>query len=254
MNLEDAQVWSCGGGTQSGAIAFFIGEGLLPKPDHCFMIDTQRERSSTWPFVDGFIRPQLARVGLTLHVVRKDAFTTVDLLSTKGAILLPGFTTHSGSIGKLPGWCSGSWKQEVSERYLRSLGVKTAKIWIGISTDELRRVRRPHRPWLIPTYPLVYLLSKSRLDCVAAIRSTGYKGDIPHSACWMCPNLADEEWSDMKRDTPEDFAQAVKFDLDMREIDPHFWIHESCKPLGEVDFTAQQSMFPDRGCTGGCFT
>jgi hypothetical protein len=30
--------------------------------------DLGREKSGTWPFVDGFIRPQLARVGLELDV------------------------------------------------------------------------------------------------------------------------------------------------------------------------------------------
>jgi len=55
-----AQVWSCGGGTQSGAIAELIRLGKLPVPDFAFMTNTGRERSSTWPFVDGFIRPALA--------------------------------------------------------------------------------------------------------------------------------------------------------------------------------------------------
>jgi hypothetical protein len=56
------EVWSCGGGTQSGAIAVLIAQGRLPKPDIAFMTNTGRERSSTWPFVDGFIRQQLAKI------------------------------------------------------------------------------------------------------------------------------------------------------------------------------------------------
>lgn len=37
------QVWSCGGGTQSGAIASLIRLGKLPRPDYAFMTDTGRE-------------------------------------------------------------------------------------------------------------------------------------------------------------------------------------------------------------------
>lgn len=71
--MSKAEVWSCGGGTQSGAIATLIGMGKLPKPDICFMTDTGREKSSTWPFVDGFIRPQLAQVGAIVAAITRAA-------------------------------------------------------------------------------------------------------------------------------------------------------------------------------------
>ena len=70
----------------------------------------------------------------------------------------------------------------------------------------------------------------------------------------MCPNLADDEWLEMKRDWPEDFARAVAIEREMRIDDPHFWLHPALVPLDQVDFLAQHSMFEDRGCTGGCFT
>ena len=47
VKLIGTEIWSCGGGTQSGAIAVLIGQGKLPKPDLCFMTDTGREKSST---------------------------------------------------------------------------------------------------------------------------------------------------------------------------------------------------------------
>ena len=122
MKLIDAQIWSCGGGTQSGAMAVLIAQGRLPKPDLCYMTDT------------------------------------------------------------------------------------------------------------------------------------GWQEDIPHSACYMCPNLADSEWVDMKTNWPDDFWRAVLIERELRKGDPHFWLHPSCQPLDEVDFDAQQTMFADRGCTGGCFT
>lgn len=256
MKTADVQVWSCGGGTQSGAMAILIRSGRLPKPDLCFMTDTGREKSSTWPFVDQFIRPQLALAGCELVVVKASEFVSEDyigLTSPNGTILLPGYTSQSGSIGKLSGFCSGKWKQDVAERYFRSLGIKTAINWLGISVDEIRRVRNQHRNWLKLRYPLVFEIRMTRLDCVQLIRSTGWSGTIPHSACWMCPNLADDEWQEMKQDYPDDFEKAVVVERELQRDDPHFWLHPSCKPLAEVDFTAQGTMFSDRGCTGGCF-
>lgn len=257
MKQKDVQVWSCGGGTQSGAIAALIGDGRLPKPDISVMVNTGRERSGTWPFVNDFIRPQLAQVGAELIVIpslEADG-EPVSLFAADGLILLPGFTTQiSGSVGKLSAFCSGTWKRDPQERYLRSLGVETATQWIGISRDELKRLRGQHRPWLKITYPLVFTIPMRRIDCVQLIRSKGWVGPIPHSACWMCANANDGEWQDLKRDWPEDFEAACLLEEESQRTDPHFWLHPSCKPLRSVDFAEQHTMFADRGCTTGCFT
>jgi hypothetical protein len=256
MKTQNVEVWSCGGGTQSGAIAVLIGSGKLPRPDLCFMTNTGREKSGTWPFVEAFIRPHLAKVGAELQIIQSSDFGGGTLFGGEDGIspLMPGFTTQSGSVGKLSPFCSGSWKTDVGERYLRSLGIETARNWIGISTNELKRVRKQHRPWLELYYPLVFAVPMSRQQCVELIRSTGWTGPIPHSACYMCPNMSDAEWIDLKTNWPEDFAAACAVEAQVRLIDPHFYCHPSCVPLGLVDFTAQGTMFADRGCTAGCFT
>jgi hypothetical protein len=255
--MKDIQVWSCGGGTQSGAIAALIASGKLPKPDICFMTDTGRERSGTWPFVDGFIRPQLAKVGLELQVVPASKFANLDVVyeSDEGlTVLLPGYTTQAGQVGKLSPFCSGKWKLDVAERFLRSIGVETARNWIGISHDEARRIRAQHRNWLELWYPLIFEVPMTRSACVELIRASGWMKEIPHSACWMCPNASDAEWLDMSTHYPLDFAKACELEADIRLTDPHFYLHPSCIPLADVDFTAQHSMFAERGCTTGCFT
>jgi len=251
----DAVIWSCGGGTQSGAIASLISVGELPRPDYAFMTDTGREKSGTWPFVDGFIRPALAKVGLELTIVKKSEFCEIDLFSAATAsVLLPGYTDQSGSVGKLQGWCSGRWKRDVAERWMRSIGIVSATNWIGISVDELRRVRSQHRGWLKLEYPLIFMVRYTRSRCIERIRADGWKGEIPHSACWMCPNMSDGEWLDMQINWPGDFARACDLEIEIQQSDPHFWLHPSCVPLASVDFTGQTTMFADRGCTTGCFT
>ena len=252
--MQNAEVWSCGGGTQSGAIALLIAQGKLPKPDIAYMIDTQREKSSTWPFVDGFIRPLLSGAGVDLVIVQKNRFATVDLFSLQGGLLMPGFTTINGNVGKLEPFCSGEWKRDVGSRYLRSIGVESATVWIGISIDEMRRVRTPRRKWLQLSYPLIFTIPMRRDQCVELIRSTGWTAEIPHSACFMCPNQSDAEWIDMKLNYPDDFSKACAIEAEVQLKDQHFYLHPSCIPLGTVDFFAQSTMFADRGCTNGCFT
>lgn len=248
------EVWSCGGGTQSGAIAALIGDGRLPAPDMVVMVDTGRERSSTWSFVNGFIRPQLAKAGLDVVRVRKEKFATVDLYGANGDILMPGFTNQSGSVGKLSSYCSNEWKKRVTMRYLRSVGVEECRNWIGISVDEMHRVRTPDTKWLQLRYPLIYDIPMRRHECVSLIKETGWSGHIPHSSCWMCPNHTDAEWIEMKTGWPADFAAAITLERDVQQKDPHFFLHPSCVPLGEVDFFAQRSLFADRDCIGNCFT
>jgi hypothetical protein len=93
-----------------------------------------------------------------------------------------------------------------------------------------------------------------RQQCVELIRSVGWVGVIPRSACYMCPNMRNAEWIDMKTNFPEDFEAACAVEAKVRVKDPHFYCHESCVPLAQVDFYSQQTMFTDHGCTTGCFT
>jgi len=251
--MKDAQIWSCGGGTQSGAIATLIQLGRLPRPDFAFMTDTGRERASTWPFVNGYIRPALATVGLDLTIVKASQFARLDVF-WNGTVLLPGFTTQNGGSGKLEPFCSGKWKRDVAERWMRSIGIETARNWLGISRDEARRIRAQHRGWLALWYPLIFEIPMTRAACIELIRSQGWAGQIPHSACYMCPNHSDAEWLDMQRNWPEDFRAACELEREMRQKDPHFYLHPACIPLESITFDAQASMFPERGCTTGCFT
>lgn len=255
--MKDVQVWSCGGGTQSGAIAELIKQRKLPRPDFAFMTDTTREGSATWPFVNNFIRPRLAEVGLELSIVDAAKFGHIEL-KEDGTHLLPGFTNQNivvmGKPGKLRAFCSGHWKRDVGMRYIRSLGVETGVNWIGISIDEMHRIRTPRVKWLKLRYPLCFDVPMRRWNCVELIKATGWSGAIPHSACWMCPNHNDPEWIDMQQNWPDDFNAAVALERGLRVDDPNFFLHESCVPLDEVDFFAQRSALVSSGCTSECFT
>ena len=233
---DPTQVWCCGGGTQSAAIGAAICSGKLAKPDLAVIVDTGRERSATWEYFDGCIYPRLKSAGVSVERVRSDSFTQVRLFDIENSPLLPGFTTLSAK-GKLSNFCSGTWKRDVIERWLRSIGVKTCRLWFGISLDEMRRVRNPHRNWIQHYYPIVWDLRLRRRECLALLESLGWPRP-PRSACWMCPNAGDEEW----------------LDREMRAIDPHFYLHGSCVPLDDVVF-AEASAGEDRGCnTAFCFT
>lgn len=249
-------IWSCGGGMQSAAIAALVVQGKLPKPDLSVIVDTEREKASTWEYAESVLIPKLREVGVTLHRVPKSEFAKVDVYSHKGSLLLPVFSNRDSAQGKMVNYCSGEWKRNVILRWLRAQGVNECETWIGISVDEMRRMRYSRVLWAKNRYPLIepeFGLCYRRSDCMAEVERLGWPTP-PRSACWMCPNMGNSEWREMKTDYPEDFARAVEFERVMRAKDPHAWLHQSCVPLDEVDFSLQGSLFDDRSCSSGlCF-
>lgn len=212
------QIWSCGGGVQSAAIAALIVTGKLPKPDLAAIVDTGRERSSTWDYFNFTLEPGLSRVGVKLNRIYKSEYATVDLVSSGGSILLPGFTNINGKIGKLPGYCSNEWKARPLQRWARKMGVKQADCWLGISTDEMKRVRQSEMMWWQKKYPLIFEVPMSRQQCIDLVKSIGWP-EPPRSSCWMCPNMGKHEWESI---TDYERQQADQLQRELQEIDPYF--------------------------------
>lgn len=254
-------VWSCGGGTQSAAIAALIVLGELPKPAAAVIADTGREASATWRYYDNVLKPQLSKVGVDLvrlpHSFFGPGWNTVDLLDGKGKPLMPMFTNISGEIGQTRKYCSNEWKARPCERYYRSLGLKSGEIWIGFSSDEAHRWRAPDpdAAWN-QVYPLVER-RMSRSECIALVtRRMGWP-DPPRSSCSMCPYRSDAEWTHLRKTDPADFAAAVRLERETHCIDPHLFLHRSCKPLDTVDFGEAQIdllVDADHCASGHCFT
>lgn len=248
------QIWSSGGGVQSTAIAALIVAGKLPKPDLAVIADTERELSTTWAYMEAVTIPALKNVGVQLHRVKKSKYASVDLYggADKKSLLIPAFTTHSGDIGKLPGFCSGEWKLRVVQRWANAEhGVEAATMWMGISTDEMGRASLPSGKWW-KRYPLIEL-NMSRADCFRVVEEAGWP-EPPRSSCWMCPNHREDEWLWQSVAAPQDHRKAVVFDLEMRKKDPHAWLHPSAQPLGEVKFDVANEVMFGKGCqTGLCF-
>lgn len=172
---ERTQIWNCGGGTQSTAIAALIIQGKLAKPDLAIIVDTERERSSTWRYLDQYTLPALAEIGVILHRVPKSRYATVDLFGGKdgNTVLIPAFTDQEGDVGKLDAFCSMEWKVRVAQRWaVTEHGVTAATNWIGISTDEDRRAKSLGSGKWMKRFPLIEL-GISRGECYGIVRRMG---------------------------------------------------------------------------------
>lgn len=244
-----AQVLSYGGGTQSVAMALLVLDGVLPRPDLILCADTSREATSTWEYLDLYVRPLIGLAGIKVEISSHE-LATVDLYSHKGTLLLPVYT----ATGKFRTFCSNEWKVAVNERYLRGRGIKSADSWIGYSVDESSRVKgHGESPWF-RRYPLLELmLSKS--DCERIILSHGMPLP-PKSACYMCPHRHNVEWRFLRDNHPADFEKACVLDEEIREDDEQHsvYLHESRVPLRQANLDAIDRREPSRQCgLGNCF-
>ncbi|WP_252013251.1 hypothetical protein [Vibrio sp. SCSIO 43140] len=259
FNSERINVFSSGGGTQSNAMIVLISQGVLPKPDLVVMSDTEREMTDVFTYQKEHIEPLCRRIGLEYLIVQKSDYTNHDITDFKGNNVLPPVFTEwngrdtNGLCGKQPGYCSDKWKKEVVRRVCNERFPKSQfDMWLGITTDEIRRVKATIGKWQ-NRYPLIEL-RLSRADAIRVVEKAGLPTP-PRSACWMCPNRHDLEWADMKQNAPNDFSKAVLFERELQKDYPHLWLHKSGKPIDEVVFSdGQIDMFSNFCDSGMCFT
>ena len=160
--------------------------------------------------------------------------------------------------------CTREYKIEPIERAVRSfLGVKRVprgvrvEALIGISWDEVQRMKPSRTPWVDNRYPLVDA-RLTRRDCLRIAAEAGL-AEPKKSACVFCPFHDDKYWLNLRDNHPEEFARAVAFDVAIRDmsksgIKGQMFLHRSLKPLQMADFRHDGQVDLDFGqeCGGVC--
>ncbi len=245
-------VMSYGGGKQTVAMVTLVLEGKLQKPDVIVMADTGREVQTTFEYLNSIVQPALKAIGLHVEIAGHE-YSHHDLYKS-GDLLLPTFTRQSGSVGKMPTFCSDEWKQRVIRRWLRERGVNDTDVWLGISLDEAERMKASGLNWYRHVYPLIEITPMHRSQCVTQIQKFGW--EVPNkSRCYMCPNQSALAWKDLKRRNDGDFEKAAQLENEVRQKDQHVYFHPLAIPLEQAveQSELQTDMFD--GCDSGyCFT
>jgi len=167
--------------------------------------------------------------------------------------------------------CTTEYKIQPIQRKIRELlGAKKgqqirdkrARQWFGISTDEAHRQKDSRVPWSDNWYPLIDH-GLSRNDCLHWLSDHGF-GRPRKSACIGCPYHSNHVWARMKRDYPEEWADAVEFDALLRANGNRIpgtvgesYLHRRMLPLPEAILKEDR---PDQGefefmgeeCEGMC--
>jgi hypothetical protein len=250
---EIVNIISLGAGVQSSAMALMCAKGELPYKVKCAIFaDTQAEPASVYRWLD-WLEKQLP---FPVHRVTKgslvEATMRVRTSKKNGRQYMKNFVPSfgvgaDGSHGMMPRKCTYDFKIIPIIQACRKLanikrGEKTHQMnsLIGISLDEVRRMKPSREPWVTNVYPLVDARI-SRIGCLTWMKKNNFPTP-PRSACVFCPFHSNSEWQRLKTEEPEEFAKAVQFEKDMwatakaRNVTSVEYLHASRQPLDQVQF------------------
>lgn len=139
----------------------------------------------------------------------------------------------------------------------RAKGVYKVRAMLGISYDEIIRMKPSRVEWIDNTYPLIDA-KLTREDCKKFLKETF--GEVaPRSSCYYCPHHSDSYWKWLRDEHPADFAKAVSFDARLRHSQPGLkgeaFLHGQLVPLSEVVWKGESQMKLDgfgAECEGVC--
>lgn len=242
-----------------------LGRHGVPKADCAIFADTGDEIEDTYRELEWAER--FGKVhGIPVYTV--DVGTTLAAAAAaalsgrkrgngaKFFVSLPLYVVNDdGSHGMIRRQCTNEFKLVPIRLKVRELlGLKKgepakgklARALIGISLDEVIRMKPSPDAYIHNAYPLI----DARLNvqnCVTFLRENGFSIPVK-SACRMCPYHDDAYWRWLKTARPEEFEKACAFDDLIRDLKKAgltqaAYVHRSCRPLREIDFSSEE----DRG-------
>jgi hypothetical protein len=262
MTAPPVHILSLGAGVQSSTLALMAAHGEVagyPHPIGAIFADTQDEPKSVYEWLN-WLDAEIQRCPhpFPIHRVTKGRLADKSLemrVSKKGQKYsqtnIPFFTRNAdSSIGRITHRsCTADFKIKPVMQAARKLGgIKRGQKhvgviqWIGISLDEVRRMKPSRDPWARSCWPLIEM-RMSRGDCKEWMKRKNYP-EPPRSSCVYCPFHNNAEWRRLKAQEPDEFQKAVEFERQVQaaksrsdNMDATPFLHRSCIPLDQVDLS-----------------
>ena len=271
MESASLRVISLGAGVQSSVMALKAERGDIgPRPDCAIFADTGWEPLSVYQHLE-WLKRQLSFpvYRVTSGNLRDDLETNLNTTGHRFASIPFFLINKDGSNGMARRQCTSEYKLKPIRRKIRELGglkprQRTPKgflveVWIGISRDEMMRVKDNRDSWAQNRWPLLEE-DMTRRDCLRWFEENYPDRELVKSACVGCPFHNDHEWRQLKEAAPDEFEEACVIDEKLRETEGRFrgkrFLHAKRVPLRDIDFsTAEergQGQLFDNECEGMC--
>jgi hypothetical protein len=246
---EPVHVISLGAGVQSSAMALMAAAGEIePMPLAAIFADTTYEPRAVYEWLD-WLEKQLP-----FPVYRAKAYENRRGIFQRGHTQIPVYSDRG--FGKRQ--CTSNWKiipiyrkcREVLDSVGKCLPDGAVTLWIGISLDEVMRMKSSQENWIRNRWPLIDKRI-SRQGCLLWMAQNGFPKP-PRSACVFCPYKSDAEWRETRKD-PEQMLVVRKVEAVLPEGE---YLHRSKQPVDQVDLSTmedhgQLSLFGNE-CEGMC--
>jgi hypothetical protein len=272
--VRAVHIISLGAGVQSSTMALMAAHGLIdPMPDCAIFADTGWEPKKVYEWLDWL------ETKLPFPVYRVSAGSLRDNLVTNTTgqrfAAVPWFMPGSDGrevMGRRQ--CTSEYKIQPIRKKVRELlglkkgerGGKNVRVvqWIGISTDEIQRMKESQDKYIKHRWPLIEM-RMNRNDCLKWMERTQYPKPAK-SSCIGCPYHSNSQWRDLRDNSPDEWADAVEVDRIIRNGTPQQqskstplnkqqFMHRDLRPLDQVDLSTPeergQYSFLDE-CEGMC--
>ena len=259
-------VLNLGAGVQSSCLALMAAKGeVTPMPDFAIFADTQAEPSEVYKWLD-WLEKQLPFpvYRVTKGDLTEDSLKVFQHKKTgndriQRIIPLYGVKPNGTVTAAIGRSCTADYKvapilKELKVRCGITRGQTETVItqWIGISYDEMQRMKPAGNKWTQHRWPLIEK-RMTRSHCKEWLKANGFP-EPPRSACYYCPFHSNEEWRRLRNEDPVHFAKAVEFDKVIRakykennkSMNMEVYLHSLCQPLDQIDFDSDE----DKGQMG----
>lgn len=280
------KILSYGGGVQTRALGRLVLDGRVERPDLVAFADTKNEPLRIMQLIDQEFA-LLESAGVECVIVNRgdladwrgngSIHVPLYIVSTEGRWVEPGddedegvqfyglpqdraerVWAPAGSRGLLRRTCTTRFKTECveSEARFRGWDRDGYELWIGFTTDEIRRVKPSKRNYITSRWPLIEL-DWRRSNCEALLIE--HNQPITKSSCVFCPYKSAQKWELLRG---PDLERAIAYDESIRDARLGFksYVHRWFRPLREIMAEPGEPILlpglslEDECDEGGCWT
>ena len=209
------KILSLGGGVQSSTIYLMSLKNKI-HIDLAIFADTGNETKKTYKYIE-----YLKSFGKDNIVILRERNIINDLnkqiQKKEKLIYSPPFwiRNEDGKHGFLRQQCTDNYKIKPINRYIKSLGEKQVDLLIGISIDEIHRLKPSRVKYINHEYPLIQK-RLNRNDCLDWIQRNGFKLPVK-SGCIICPYASSENYKEL-----DESEKSLLIDFDNRLRNSHY--------------------------------
>ena len=238
------KIISLGLGVQSTAMYLMSSLGQIERADYAIFADPGAELPDTYKLWDYLNIWREKNNGIPLIKKKKSLYK--DIIKGQNSTgqrwaSIPAFGESGGMIRRQ---CTKEYKIDVVVKEIRKLHdlvkyqtMKPTILYLGISMDEIQRMKESRLPKITYEYPLIENRI-TRGDCIKFLEERSFH-DVKKSSCVFCPYHNNTQWRDIKQSYTEEWKKVIEVDEAIRDsskrgLKDQLYLHRTLKPINEA--------------------